>query len=44
MTTLDAAFPVEAATKWDWVWKALVFADVPAADAAHAAAGSRRRR
>lgn len=26
MTTLSAAFPVEAATKWAWVWKALVFA------------------
>jgi probable O-glycosylation ligase (exosortase A-associated) len=25
-TTLYAAFPVEAATKWSWVWKALVFA------------------
>ncbi|MEO6153707.1 MAG: putative O-glycosylation ligase, exosortase A system-associated [Croceibacterium sp.] len=26
MTTLSAAFPVEAWTKWGWVWKALVFA------------------
>src|SRR5688500_11924771 len=26
VTTLSAAFPVEAATKWAWVWKALVFA------------------
>lgn len=25
-TTMHAAFPIEAATKWDWVWKALVFA------------------
>ncbi|MCK9541339.1 MAG: putative O-glycosylation ligase, exosortase A system-associated [Novosphingobium sp.] len=25
-TTLVAEFPVEAATKWSWVWKALVFA------------------
>jgi probable O-glycosylation ligase (exosortase A-associated) len=25
-TTLGADFPVEAARKWDWVWKALVFA------------------
>ncbi len=26
LTTLTADFPVEAAAKWDWVWKALVFA------------------
>jgi probable O-glycosylation ligase (exosortase A-associated) len=26
MTTLSAAFPIEAWTKWAWVWKALVFA------------------
>jgi probable O-glycosylation ligase (exosortase A-associated) len=26
ITTLTADFPVEAAAKWDWVWKALVFA------------------
>ena len=26
ITTLGADFPVEAAEKWDWVWKALVFA------------------
>ena len=26
VTTLSAAFPVEAWTKWSWVWKALVFA------------------
>ncbi len=26
MTTLNADFPVEAAEKWAWVWKALVFA------------------
>ena len=26
VTTLSAAFPVEAWTKWTWVWKALVFA------------------
>ena len=26
MTTLTADFPVEAADKWAWVWKALVFA------------------
>ena len=26
VTTLSAAFPVEAALKWGWVWKALVFA------------------
>ncbi len=26
MTTLTADFPVEAAAKWSWVWKALVFA------------------
>ena len=26
MTTLTADFPIEAAAKWDWVWKALVFA------------------
>jgi probable O-glycosylation ligase (exosortase A-associated) len=26
LTTLGADFPVEAAAKWDWVWKALVFA------------------
>lgn len=26
MTTLWADFPKEAAEKWDWVWKALVFA------------------
>jgi probable O-glycosylation ligase (exosortase A-associated) len=25
-TTVNAAFPVEAWTKWGWVWKALVFA------------------
>ncbi|MBT2188824.1 putative O-glycosylation ligase, exosortase A system-associated [Sphingobium nicotianae] len=25
-TTLHADFPVQAATKWDWVWKALLFA------------------
>src|SRR4051812_3328195 len=25
-TTMNAQFPVEAWTKWDWVWKALVFA------------------
>ncbi len=25
-TTLTADFPAEALTKWDWVWKALVFA------------------
>lgn len=25
-TTSHADFPVEAATKWDWVWKALLFA------------------
>ena len=25
-TTLGADFPVEAASKWSWVWKALVFA------------------
>ncbi|MBI1403246.1 MAG: putative O-glycosylation ligase, exosortase A system-associated [Porphyrobacter sp.] len=25
-TTAHADFPVEAATKWDWVWKALLFA------------------
>ena len=25
-TTQTADFPVEAATKWEWVWKALVFA------------------
>ncbi len=26
VTTLSAAYQVEAWTKWDWVWKALVFA------------------
>ncbi len=26
ITTIGADFPVEAALKWDWVWKALVFA------------------
>jgi probable O-glycosylation ligase (exosortase A-associated) len=26
VTTLSAAFPIEALTKWTWVWKALVFA------------------
>jgi probable O-glycosylation ligase (exosortase A-associated) len=26
LTTLSAAFPAEALTKWAWVWKALVFA------------------
>ncbi|PLK27367.1 putative O-glycosylation ligase, exosortase A system-associated [Novosphingobium sp. TH158] len=26
LTTLSADFPVEAAEKWSWVWKALVFA------------------
>ena len=26
LTTINADFPVEAAAKWDWVWKALVFA------------------
>ena len=26
LTTLGADFPVEAAAKWDWVWKALIFA------------------
>jgi probable O-glycosylation ligase (exosortase A-associated) len=26
VTTLGAAFPVEAWTKWQWVWKAMVFA------------------
>ena len=25
-TTLNADFPVEAIEKWEWVWKALVFA------------------
>lgn len=25
-TTLEADFPAEALTKWDWVWKAMVFA------------------
>lgn len=25
-TTLNADFPMEALTKWDWVWKAMVFA------------------
>ncbi|MBB5987693.1 putative O-glycosylation ligase, exosortase A system-associated [Sphingobium lignivorans] len=25
-TTLHADFPIEARTKWDWVWKALLFA------------------
>ena len=25
-TTLNADFPVDALDKWDWVWKALVFA------------------
>lgn len=25
-TTAHADFPIDAATKWDWVWKALVFA------------------
>ncbi|MDB5698118.1 MAG: putative O-glycosylation ligase, exosortase system-associated [Alphaproteobacteria bacterium] len=25
-TTLHADFPVDALTKWDWVWKAMVFA------------------
>ncbi len=25
-TTLDADFPIEAAEKWGWVWKSLVFA------------------
>lgn len=25
-TTVNAAFPAEAASKWGWVWKALVFA------------------
>ena len=25
-TTLDADFPVAAVEKWEWVWKALVFA------------------
>lgn len=25
-TTVNAAFPVDALTKWSWVWKALVFA------------------
>lgn len=26
ITTMTADFPLEASTKWDWVWKALVFA------------------
>ncbi len=26
MTTMNADFPVQAAMKWSWVWKALVFA------------------
>jgi probable O-glycosylation ligase (exosortase A-associated) len=26
LTTLNADMPVEAASKWDWVWKAMVFA------------------
>lgn len=26
ITTANADFPVEAAAKWDWVWKAMVFA------------------
>lgn len=26
LTTMDADFPVEAAEKWAWVWKSLVFA------------------
>lgn len=25
-TTMTADFPIEAHTKWDWVWKALIFA------------------
>ena len=25
LTTMSADFPVEAADKWSWVWKALVF-------------------
>ncbi len=25
-TTMHADFPIEAKTKWDWVWKAMVFA------------------
>lgn len=25
-TTMNADFPLEAMTKWDWVWKALIFA------------------
>ncbi|MGH6632948.1 MAG: DUF5935 domain-containing protein, partial [Sphingopyxis sp.] len=26
MTTINADFPVEAADKWSWVWKALIWA------------------
>jgi len=26
MTTINADFPIEAADKWEWVWKALAFA------------------
>lgn len=26
ITTMNADFPLEAATKWDWVWKAMAFA------------------
>ena len=26
ITTMSADFPIEAAEKWSWVWKALVFA------------------
>jgi probable O-glycosylation ligase (exosortase A-associated) len=26
LTTMQADFPIEAAQKWDWVWKALAFA------------------
>jgi len=26
ISTLSSAYPIEAGTKWDWVWKALVFA------------------
>ena len=40
-TTLHADYPIEAAEKWDWVWKALAFAIFLPLTLAHQAAGSK---
>jgi hypothetical protein len=43
VTTMGAAFPEAAWTKWNWVWKALVFAAFLPLTCARGS-GSRRRR